>query len=443
MSLHLRINVSVDLENVWPAVVVIVDRSAAPADVAIVDPDAGRKRHIAEGSVPVIAIEIASVVRKVRLENIKPAVAVVIGNRYPHASLLMTVFAVSTTGHHRDVSERPVVIVVIQDAWLRVHSDIDIGPAIVVKIVRNGCNGISRTRFQNSCLLGHVSKSSVTIVVIKNVGIAGQTAGTAHHRNSFPLANRRIGGGSFRRIELDVIADQEVEMAVAVVVKKRAPGAPANLLIVNSGLVGNVGERAVAVVVEQDVVPPEAAEQIIPAVVVVVAHADSSLPAGARQSGFLRDISEGSVAIIFVEMGCRCLALRPVFAESRSVGQVDIEPTVVVIVEKRQPTSLGLHDVLLTIDAAPDIGRSQPGLTSDVEEHNRRNGWRIRNRCRPQHKAALPFPDGRCESVDESAAQHDEGRAKEMSPREVHSYLPGTFGNFRGTIPEPSLIARI
>ena len=73
--------------------------------------------------------------------------------------------------------------------------------------------------------------------MIENVGVAGQAARTAHDRDAFPLADRcaaRIR--SFRGIELDVVADEKIETAVAVVVEKGAARAPANFFVVDSGL---------------------------------------------------------------------------------------------------------------------------------------------------------------------------------------------------------------
>src|SRR5450631_1672291 len=109
-------------------------------------------------------------------------------------------------------------------------------------------------------------------------------------------------------------------MSVAVVIEPGATRSPAVLFIVNAGFVSGVGESSVAIVVEQDVVSPEAAEQIVPAVVVVITHADAGLPTGASDAGFFSDVGEGAVAIIFVEMRRGSCAGRPVGVEARAVS---------------------------------------------------------------------------------------------------------------------------
>ena len=104
--------------------------------------------------------------------------------------------------------------------------------------------------------------------------------GTPFHWQKFVSS----GGGIVVGIELDVVADEEIEVTVAVVVEERAASSPAALFLVEAGFVGDVSEGAVAVVVEENVVSPEAAEQIVPSIVVVVANADAGLPSGAPQS---------------------------------------------------------------------------------------------------------------------------------------------------------------
>ena len=113
--------------------------------------------------------------------------------------------------------------------------------------------------------------------------------------------------GVFRGIELYVIAYEEIEMAVAVVIEESAARAPANVVVVYTGFFGDVGEGAVTVVVKQNVVTPEAAEEVVPAIVIVIADTNTSLPTGARESGPFRDVGKCPVAIIFVEMRSRRL----------------------------------------------------------------------------------------------------------------------------------------
>ena len=148
---------------------------------------------------------------------------------------------------------------------------------------------------------------------------------------------------AFCWIEFDVIADEEIQVAVAVVVEKRAAGSPADLFVVDTSLARHVGEGSVAVVVKENVVSPEAAEQIVPAIVVVVADANAGLPAGAAEAGFFRDVGECSVAIVFVEVRSGRFAGGPLRIEARSVGQIDVEPAIVVVVEESDAAALWLR----------------------------------------------------------------------------------------------------
>src|SRR5262249_35161156 len=167
------------------------------------------------------------------------------------------------------------------------------------------------------------------------------------------------GSGKLRGIELDVIADEEIEASIAIVVKPGAARAPANLFVVDTGLAGYICEGSISIVMEEDVVSPEATEEIIPAVVVVVADADASLPSGTGEAGFCGDVGEGPVAIVFEQVGRRCGSGRPVRIEARAVREIDVEPTVIVVVKECEAASLGLDDVAFAINAAPHVGNIQ------------------------------------------------------------------------------------
>ena len=95
------------------------------------------------------------------------------------------------------------------------------------------------------------------------------------------------------RVELHIVGDEQVKMAVAVVVEKAAAGAEADLCVQQACLPGYVGEGAVAVVSVKLVPAVVGAEHVFKAVVVIVANADTGGPAGIAQTGALRHVGKG------------------------------------------------------------------------------------------------------------------------------------------------------
>src|SRR5271165_1463107 len=129
-------------------------------------------------------------------------------------------------------------------------------------------------------------------------------------------------------------------MSVPVVIEPRATRAPANLFIIETCLARHVCKRAITIVAEQDVVSPKAAEQIVPAIVVVIAYAYTGLPTRPSDSGFLRNVSKRSVPIVLIQVRSGRGAGGPLGVQSRSVGQIDIEPAVAVVIKEGQPAAL-------------------------------------------------------------------------------------------------------
>ncbi len=78
---------------------------------------------------------------------------------------------------------------------------------------------------------------------------------------------------------MDVVGDDEIEFAVAVVVDEGAAGAPLFAGACDSGLLGYFFEGAVALVVEEAVLAVAGDVEIVEAIVVVVADAGSLAPA--------------------------------------------------------------------------------------------------------------------------------------------------------------------
>ena len=113
-----------------------------------------------------------------------------------------------------------------------------------------------------------------------------------------------------RRVEIHVAGDEQIQMTVTVVVQETAAGAPARPRSRDAGSFRDVRERAVAVVAVEHVVAPVGDEQIVEAVVVVVADATGLPPAGMGQPGLRGDVGERAVAVVVEQVagGLRCPA---------------------------------------------------------------------------------------------------------------------------------------
>src|SRR5580698_9934809 len=104
-----------------------------------------------------------------------------------------------------------------------------------------------------------------------------QAARTTIHRYSLPVAIDVLARFRNRlEIEFNVVRNKEVEASVAIVVDERASSPPiaSGVRHGKAGLLGNIGKGAVAVIAIELVLPEIGTENILPPVVVVVAHAD-------------------------------------------------------------------------------------------------------------------------------------------------------------------------
>src|SRR5690242_12889785 len=77
--LHFRINVTVANQNVRPAIVVHIEKSAAPAEKLRVPPESGGESRILERSAADVVIERRGVSRKIGFDDVQVSVQIVIG----------------------------------------------------------------------------------------------------------------------------------------------------------------------------------------------------------------------------------------------------------------------------------------------------------------------------------------------------------------------------
>ncbi len=184
-------------------------------------------------------------------------------------------------------------------------------------------------------------------------------------------------GGAAERVVVEVpdqiTADEEVQIAVAIVVEEAGAGGPA--AAGDAGLFSDVGEGAVAVVAEQRVAAEIGDVEVWIAVVVIVAGGHAHAVVAVLHAGLFGDISEGAVAVVAVEAvpepGIGLVgrgAGGHGILQAGPIDEIDVEPAVAVEVEQRDAADHGFDQVLLRGRVAI-AKESDAGGSSDVAKH--------------------------------------------------------------------------
>ncbi len=214
--------------------------------------------------------------------------------------------AVGIVGHACRVAalfESAVVLVAVEQAGGLVAGDIDIGPAVVIEIGDDHAEAIAAAGREDTGLFGHVGKRAVAIVVIERVVRHGESARAAHDDHALPLAVLAAPRlGSVGEIEVDIIGDKDIEIAVAIVIDKGAARTPSRAGDGQAGGLTDVREFSGAQIPVEDVVAVVGDEQIGMAVVIEVAHAGGLRPTGAGESGLLAHFGKVTPAVVAVEL---------------------------------------------------------------------------------------------------------------------------------------------
>ena len=302
------------------------------------------------------------------LQNVELCVAVVVADREPHAGLRVSPIVVRGAAFERDVVERAIVVVAVQDRGGRIRCDVDVGPVVAGEI--RGCRShrVAARDTRDARRLGPILERAVAAIAEEQVGVGRQPFRATVHRQAFPQAVRTLAGlGRGIEVEPQVVGDEEIEAAVAVVVDKRAAGAPAHVAPAEPGGRRHVLEPCTAVVAIQDVVTVVREEHVEPAVIVDVAGADARGPSGAPQADLVGHVDERAIARVAIQPIRRrfpgrkgrvtALALR----ESRPAEHERIEPAVAVVVDERHACAVGLDDEPFPIDASVDRRTGEAG----------------------------------------------------------------------------------
>ena len=136
--------------------------------------------------------------------------------------------------------------------------------------------------------------------MVETISRTFQATGTAGDRDSAVLT--KWAAAQFRQmfqIDVHIVRDIQVEVAIIVVIAKGGAGTPA-IGITYASFDGDIGESAIVIIVVEHRIFEIGDVKVFPAIVVVVAHRHSETPAAAREARLNGHISESAVMIVAI-----------------------------------------------------------------------------------------------------------------------------------------------
>ena len=283
-------------EGILPAIIVEIFQPHAPTGgFAGERAKTGFQFLGAERTVAVVMEDHVGLVRKLRDKKVGKAIVVVILKDNAHAGEHLAVVGKGRAGIQAYFGKGAVTVVVKKKLLDHVVGDKNICIAIAI-IIREGYAQPFAFLGGNPGSDADIFKRAISAIVIQDIANRCKFAGWA------------IGGlfGAARLALLDapieIASNKQIEFAVVIVIEKpRGDGPTARS---NTCLHGDIGKRAVAIVVVQDIFAVVGHVNVWEAVIVVVsdrnAHSVVGI-AGIGQTGLFGDVGETPILILAIE----------------------------------------------------------------------------------------------------------------------------------------------
>ena len=177
-------------------------------------------RFVHEQAVAFVVIQPQHLVGEVADQQVRPAGAVVVGGVHAHGAARHAVFAERHAGRHAFFGERAVAVVAVQLVGLRIVGDEQIRPAVAVVIEHRDAQRLAGG-IADAGLLGHILELAVAQIVIqlRRRALVGFRRAVRLGRAVERAPQIALGG------PLHVVGDEQVQLAVAVVIEPGGAGA--------------------------------------------------------------------------------------------------------------------------------------------------------------------------------------------------------------------------
>jgi hypothetical protein len=300
--------------------------------------------------------------------NVRKAVVIHVLETHAHSGNELPVLGERDVGVESDFLKLSPTLIVEQRIIHLVIGDEDVHPSVQVEIRDARAHAFSRMS-ANAGLGGNVPERSVAVVEEELIGGGPVEKRVAVIIHALGHLASPFGGD----VPGHVVDYEEVEQPVVVYIQPRAAHRPQRAVLrvglVQPGFFSDIGKGAVAVVMIKLVAMHAADENILIAVVIVIADGNPVRKTGAREPGFFRDVPKIALAVVFkkpVEVFGRGLLQG---ANVGAVGEVDVQVAVVVVIEYGHAPGHGFGSVALrclaTVQAEVD------GLIYEVDGRGR------------------------------------------------------------------------
>ena len=227
-----------------------------------------------------------------------------------------------------------------------------------------------------------LAKRSIALIMVKVIAGKWEASRSAVDGDSPVVAHGVITRfRQVRPVNLQVISDKQVQMTITIIVDKGAARAPSGFAAVAQACeLRHVSECSIPIILIKNILAIIGNKDIFKAIVIVVRDGDCARPSTAHQARLLRNIAERAVSIIFIQPIRRA---RDGLAGARTAEHQNIQPAIIVIVEKGNSTADRLEDIFLLVNASIDGGGSKAGAGRHVgkmgqERPARRPSTRLR-----------------------------------------------------------------
>jgi hypothetical protein len=207
-------------------------------------------------------------------------VAVQVAGISAHARQFHTLSIQPTTAENRLLDKASATLVVEQVRRPQIIGDVDIQAPVAIQVRHEHCQSRRGASSGDAGAGADVGKSSRAVVAVQAVRDASERSRCTDNpqtRRFVPTLRVVI------KVHFDVIADIQIQQAIAVNVPPSATGGEVRT-IVQSGLGGDIDEMPASFAVRFIVIEDHAAHvrhyQIVPAIVVIVANSAAQVKAG-------------------------------------------------------------------------------------------------------------------------------------------------------------------